>query len=343
MDFNKLQLILKEMGEPAFRYGQIRDAFTKQSILDFKDISTISKTLAENLAGNISPLSFKAEKVLESRDKLSYKARLRLADGLVIETVFLSPLPGRWSACISSQVGCPLACRFCATGQSGFRRNLTSEEIIDQVLFWKNFFKERKLTGKFSSLVFMGMGEPFLNWPEVKSALKILINPEFFNFGSRSISVSTAGIVEGIKNMAREFPQVNLAVSLIFPNNKDRSQYMPVNRRFNLSQIKKALVYYFSKTNRKVFLEYIMFKGLNDQLAQADELIEFIKSIENGTKLFHVNLIRYNVASGGFSPSDAKTTEWFKNYLAQNKVGATIRKSLGAEIKGACGQLASNQ
>ncbi|MFA4833826.1 MAG: 23S rRNA (adenine(2503)-C(2))-methyltransferase RlmN [Patescibacteria group bacterium] len=339
MDFNKLQLILKEAGEPAFRYSQIKDAFTKQSILDFKDISTITKSLAEDLAKKISPLSFKVEKVLESRDKLSFKARLRLFDGLAIETVFLSPLSGRWSACISSQVGCLLACRFCATGQGGFKRNLTNEEITDQVLFWKNFFKERKLSGKFSSIVFMGMGEPFLNWPEVKESLKILISPEFFNFGSRSISVSTSGIITGIKDMAREFPQINLAVSLIFPNNKDRSQHMPVNRRFNLGDLKKALTYYFSKTNRKVFFEYIMFKGINDQPAQADELIEFIKSIEGGAKLIHVNLIRYNIASGGLAPSDVKTTEWFKNYLARNKIGATIRKSLGAEIKGACGQL----
>ena len=139
MDFNKLQLILKEAGEPAFRYSQIKNAFIKQSILDFKDISTISKTLAENLAGKISPLSFKAEEILSSKDKLSFKARLRLSDGLAIETVLLSPLPGRWSACLSSQIGCPLACRFCATGQSGFRRNLTSEEITDQVLLEKLF------------------------------------------------------------------------------------------------------------------------------------------------------------------------------------------------------------
>ncbi|MDD5290712.1 MAG: 23S rRNA (adenine(2503)-C(2))-methyltransferase RlmN [Patescibacteria group bacterium] len=350
MDFIKLQSILKEIGEPAFRYRQIKDAFTKQFVLDFKNISTISKSLAEDLAEKISPLSFKAEKILESKDGLSFKALLRLSDGAVIETVLLSPLPGRWSACLSSQVGCSLACRFCATGQGGFRRNLTSEEITDQVLFWKNFFKEKKLAGKFSSLVFMGMGEPFLNWPEVKSALKILIDKEFFNLGSRSISVSTSGIPDGIKNMAREFPQINLAVSLIFPNDRQRSQYMPVNRRFNLNQLKKALTYYFSKTNRKVFFEYVMFKGLNDQAAQADELIEFIKSIEGGAKLIHVNLIRYNAASGGFSPSDAKTTEWFKDYLKwfkdylnKNKVGATIRKSLGEEIKGACGQLAGNQ
>ncbi|MDD5031785.1 MAG: 23S rRNA (adenine(2503)-C(2))-methyltransferase RlmN [Patescibacteria group bacterium] len=343
MDFNKLQLTLNEMGEPAFRYKQIRDAFTKQFTLDFESISTISKSLAGDLGEKIFPLSFKVEKILESKDGLSYKALLRLADGLVIETVLLSPLSGRWSACISSQVGCQLACRFCATGQGGFRRNLTSEEITDQVLFWKNFFKERKLAGKFSSLVFMGMGEPFLNWLEVKNALKVLISPDFFNFGSRSISVSTSGIVEGIKNLAREFPQINLAISLIFPNDKDRSKYMPVNRRFNLSQLKKALAYYFSKTNRKVFLEYVMFKGINDQPAQADELIEFIKSIEGGTKLIRVNLIRYNAASGGLAPSDSKTTEWFKDYLAKNRIGATIRKSLGAEIKGACGQLAGNQ
>jgi adenine C2-methylase RlmN of 23S rRNA A2503 and tRNA A37 len=341
MDFHKLQLTLKKMGEPDFRYRQIRDAFTKQFILDFKDISTISKSLADNLAGEIAPLSFRAEEILESKDGLSFKALLRLSDGLAVETVLLSPFSGRWSACVSSQVGCPLACRFCATGKGGFKRDLTCEEITDQVLFWKNFFKGKNLAGKFSSLVFMGMGEPFLNWPEVKNALRILTGEEFFNFGSRDISVSTAGIVPGIKNMAREFPQVNLAVSLIFPNDQTRSQYMPVNGRFNLNQLKKALIYYFSKTNRKVFLEYIMFKGINDQKLQADELIEFIRSIEGGAKLIHVNLIRYNVAAGGFSPSDIKTARWFKNYLAKKKIGATIRKSLGTEIKGACGQLAS--
>ena len=277
MDFNKLQLTLKEAGEPDFRYNQIKDAFTKHSILDFKEISTISKTLADNLVEKVSPLSFKADEVLESDNKLSYKAVLRLSDGLLIETVFLSPLAGRWSACISSQVGCHLDCRFCATGKGGFKRNLTCEEIIDQVLFWKNFFKERKLEGKFASIVFMGMGEPFLNWPEVKNALKILISPDFFNFSSRDISVSTSGIVDGIKNMAREFPQVNLAVSIIFPNNKDRSEYMPVNRLFNLSDLRKALAFYFNHTSRQVFFEYIMFKDLNDKEAQADELIELIE------------------------------------------------------------------
>ncbi|MDD5071855.1 MAG: 23S rRNA (adenine(2503)-C(2))-methyltransferase RlmN [Patescibacteria group bacterium] len=340
MDFNKLKLTLKKMGEPDFRYRQIKDAFAKQFILDFESISTISKSLADNLAGEVAPLSFQAEKIFESKDGLSFKALLRLPDGLAAETVLLSPLPGRWSACVSSQVGCKLACRFCATGKSGFKRDLTCEEITDQVLFWKNFFKTRKLAGKFSSIVFMGMGEPFLNWPEVKNALRILTGEEFFNFASRDISVSTSGIVEGIKNMAREFPQVNLAVSLVFPNDRQRSQYMPVNRRFNLNQLRKALIYYFSKTNRKVFLEYIMFKSINDQLAQADELIEFIRSIEGGAKLIHVNLIRYNVAAGDLAPSDVKTAQWFKNYLAKKKIGATIRKSLGAEIKGACGQLA---
>ena len=343
MDFNKLQLTLKEAGEPDFRYKQIRDAFTKHSILDFKDITTISKTLANDLAKEISPLSFKVDNVLESDDKLSYKAVLRLSDGLLIETVFLSPLAGRWSACVSSQVGCHLDCRFCATGKSGFKRDLTSEEITDQILFWKNFFKERKLEGKFASIVFMGMGEPFLNWLEVKSALKILISPDFFNFSSRDISVSTSGIVDGIKNMALEFPQFNLAISIIFPNNKDRSEYMPVNRLFNLGDLKKALAFYFNNTSRQVFFEYIMFKGLNDGEVQADELIELIKSIRGGIKLIHVNLIRYNIAAGDFAPSDIEKVKKFKNYLARQRIGVTIRKSLGEEIKGACGQLAKNK
>ncbi|MCK4539599.1 23S rRNA (adenine(2503)-C(2))-methyltransferase RlmN [Candidatus Parcubacteria bacterium] len=340
MNFHKLKSTLRDLQEPNFRYKQIVSAFCKKGVLDYSQISNISKKLVKDLKERIKPLSFSAEKIYSANNNLSFKARLKLNDGELIETVFLSPLPGAWSACVSSQAGCKLACKFCATGQSGFKRNLSSEEITDQVVFWKHFSREKKLNGNFSNIIFMGMGEPFMNWDEVKSAIKQLVDPEFFGFGSRHISVSTSGVVDGIKKLANDFPQVNLAISLIFPEDSLRSEYMPINRKFNLKKLQLAISSYLNKTNRKVFLEYVMLKGINDDLKQADNLIDFINTIENGRKLLHVNLIRYNTTMVEFIPSDLGTVNKFKNHLLRKSIKTTIRKSLGDEIKGACGQLA---
>lgn len=340
MDFIELKNFLKDRGEPGFRYRQIRDAFAKQAAISFQDVKNIPKKLACELEAELSPLSFSAEKILSARDQRAHKAIFKLKDGALIESVFLSALPNVWSACVSSQAGCPLACSFCATGQSGFKRNLTSAEITDQVVFWKNFSKAKNLAGSFSHIVFMGMGEPFLNWPAVKEALGLFISPDYFAFAARHISVSTSGIAPGIKNLAKEFPQVNLALSLVFPDNKLRGKYMPVNQRYNLDDLRSALEYYLAKTNRKVFLEYILFAGINDELRHADKIADFINSIENGAKLMHVNLIVSNSAEAEFSAPNAKTVQNFLNFLRRKRVSATIRKSLGDEICGACGQLA---
>jgi len=175
--------------------------------------------------------------VLESDNKLSYKAVLRLSDGLLIETVFLSPLAGRWSACISSQVGCHLDCRFCATGKGGFKRNLTCEEIIDQVLFWKNFFKERKLEGKFASIVFMGMGEPFDNYLNTVKAVKIINDEKCLNIAARRITISTCGIIPAIKKLKNLNLQINLSISLHAADDKLRSRLMPVNKKYPLKNL----------------------------------------------------------------------------------------------------------
>ncbi len=340
MNLGKLKKTIKNLGEPDFRFRQIRDAVYKHGILDFSEMSNVPKALAQKLEEEVQLFSFEVDQVLSSRNGLSHKALLKLSDGNLVETVLLSPISGKWSACVSSQVGCHLGCRFCATGKLGFKRDLKTEEIIDQVLFWKNFVRTNKLLGTFSNIVFMGMGEPFLNYREVKGAIGQLIDEEFFNFAARHISVSTSGVTDGIRSLAKDFPQVNLAISLIFPDNKQRNEYMPVNRIADLEKLSKAISDYIYKTNRKVFLEYIMFQGLNDKREDADKLIDFINSVEDGRKLAHVNLIRYNTATEGFKPSDRKTTEWFKNYLNNHQIKTTIRKSLGAEIKGACGQLA---
>jgi adenine C2-methylase RlmN of 23S rRNA A2503 and tRNA A37 len=185
----------------------------------------------------------------------------------------------------------------------------------------------------------MGMGEPFLNWQSVKESLETLIDPDLFGFGSRSISVSTAGVAEGIENFAQYFPQMNLALSLHFATDEKRDQFMPVNKKYNLESVKNALKKYFSLTNRKVFIEYILLDGINDAEADARSLSQFLRSIGK-LQLLHVNLIRYNAAGGGLLPSPRERAQKFKDYLLRDGIPVTIRKSLGDEVQGACGQLA---
>ncbi len=368
MDVQKLEKILQEKNQPKFRAEQIKKAIYQEGVSNFSEISTISKDLRENLEKEIRLLSFEVQQVLVSKDKQSIKALLKLPDGNLIETVLISPIKDVWSACISCQVGCAIGCHFCATGKMGLTRNLTSEEITDQILFWKQYLA-KNLKFKISnlklnpndkiqnskleirnydvnSIVYMGMGEPFLNWEQVKNSLKELIDPSLFGFGSRSISVSTSGIPEGIQKLADEFPQVNLALSLHFGTDEKRSAAIPINRKNNLAALREALKNYFQKTKRKVFLEYIMLSGVNDSSADADDLVRFVKSIGK-SQLLHVNLIRYNATDSEFKSSSKERTVLFRDYLEtmpagrqENKISVTIRKSLGEEIQGACGQLA---
>jgi len=343
MDINKLEDKLQDLGQPAFRLKQIQKAIFQDGVSSWSEITTLSKDLREKLEKELPILSFTAEKILESRDGESAKAPLKLSDGNCIETVLIQPKPEMWSVCVSSQVGCPLNCRFCATGQGGFTRNLTAEEITDQVLFWKQWLKNNQklqtTNYKLDNVVYMGMGEPFLNWQNVRESLESLIDPDLFGFGSRSISVSTAGVAEGIADFAQDFPQMNLALSLHFATDEKRDQFMPVNKKYNLESVKAALKKYFSLTNRKVFIEYILLDGINDSETDARALSQFLRSIGK-LQLLHVNLIRYNTAGGGLKPSPRERAQQFKDYLLRDGIPSTIRKSLGDEVQGACGQLA---
>lgn len=354
MNIQKLEEILQAQNQPKFRLEQIKKAIYQEGISSFAEISTISKDLREILEKEINILSFEVQNVLISKDEQSMKALLKLQDGNLIEAVLIAPKPGVWSACISCQVGCAIGCKFCATGKMGLTRNLTAEEITDQVLFWKQYLKlnsndniensktnheTQNVSQKIDTIVFMGMGEPFLNWEQVSQSLRDLIDPTIFGFGARSISVSTSGIPEGIEKLATEFPQVNLALSLHFGTDAKRSVAMPINRKNNLEALRIALQSYFQKTKRKVFLEYVMLAGVNDSSDDADNLIRFVKSIGK-LQLLHVNLIRYNATDSEFKSSSKERTVKFRDYLEQNRIGVTIRKSLGEEIQGACGQLA---
>jgi 23S rRNA (adenine(2503)-C(2))-methyltransferase len=360
MHIKSIYKFIHDNNLPPFRAQQIIRAIFQENIASFAEITTLPKDLREKITMEIKILSFRIKKFLPSSDKKSAKALLELEDGLLIETVLLESKKKQWSVCISSQAGCALGCRFCATGALGFKRNLTAEEITDQVLFWKQFIKKfpsqekwqekeiifplAETTDKYISakrnftIVFMGMGEPFANYANVKNAIQSLTDHELFGFGDRHISVSTSGLADGIKKFAKDFPQINLAISLIMPTDAQRTEFMPINKKFNLSDIKRALDYYFHITNRKVFLEYILFRDINDGRKDADNLIGFIRSCSK-PELLHINLISYNATTPGLFPATPERTNWFKNYLQKNRISVTVRKSLGDDIHAACGQL----
>jgi 23S rRNA (adenine(2503)-C(2))-methyltransferase len=369
MNIQKLEKFLKDNNQPKFRLDQIIKAVYQDGISDFAEISTLSKDLRESLSKEMRILSFTVEKVLEAKDKQSAKALLKLTAGHpelaegsndYIESVLISPKPNTFSVCVSSQVGCPMRCEFCATGKMGLKRNLTAEEITDQILFWKQYLQKSKIQNpkskknlnsiignwdleignyNISNVVYMGMGEPFLNWEEVKKSLEILTDQKLFGFGSRSISVSTCGIPEGIEEFGKSFPQMNLAISLHFADEEKRKKYMPVAQNYDLEKLRQSLQKYFQISNRKVFIEYVMLDGINDGKEDMEKLVSYLQSVGK-KQLLHVNLIRYNSASGDFKPSSKNKTENFKKYLQDNGISATIRKRLGDEIQGACGQLA---
>jgi 23S rRNA (adenine(2503)-C(2))-methyltransferase len=341
MNLKKLENFLVKNNQPKFRLKQIRDAIYKNGIFSFREISTIPENLRINLEKEMKLFSFSAERIVVANNKKSIKALFRFEDNNKIETVLMESNIGAYTVCVSSQAGCPLDCLFCATGQEGFKRNLSSEEITDQVLFWKAYLRQEKNIKNISfNIVFMGMGEPFLNWGEVKKSVSVFVNPELFGISSRSISISTVGVRGGIEKFTQVFPQVNLAISLHFTDDEKRSRYMPANRSFNLDDIKRALQKYFQKNNRKVFIEYLMLNNLNDSVKDAESLAQYLKDIGN-TFLFCVNLISYNRTSADCRATPAEKITKFKNILLRHNINTTIRKSLGNEIKGACGQLAT--
>jgi 23S rRNA (adenine2503-C2)-methyltransferase len=268
------------------------------------------------------------------------KAVIELEDGLAVETVLMKHTDRRNTICVSSQIGCPLGCLFCVTGTMGFKRNLNVSEIVEQVLFFARYLKKSAQGGSASggknitNVVFMGMGEPFLNWENVSQAIQILNDDNCFGIGARKISVSTAGITEGIAKLIQDFPQINLAISLHAPDDKLRGELMPVNKKYSIAKILEAVDKYIEKTNRKVMFEYVMLKGINDSEEQAKKLARLLKR-----PLYMVNLIAYN-PNGRFEPSPAEKIKKFKAILEKSGIFTTQRYRFGTDIEAACGQLA---
>ena len=338
MNNAKIEEIIEKYKLPAFRAKQLRKSFFEEYSNSFENVTTLKKDLREELVQNESILTVKLYKMFKSADGRCFKAVMELHDGRYVETVLMSPKPGHWTTCISSQVGCALACTFCATGTMGLLRNLTSEEITDQVLFWKQFIKEQKYDFTLSNVVYMGMGEPLHNKKEVFASLRELTNPETFNMGSRHLSVSTSGMVKAVYELAEEFPQVNLALSLHAANDDLRTKLMPINKRWNLESLTEALNDYLAKTKRKIFIEYILLDGENDSIKHAEELATYLKTVQP-SYLLHTNLIVYNKTASEHEQSTKDNARAFKAHLEKRGISATIRKNLGRDIDGACGQL----
>lgn len=380
MNLERIKKIVEDYQLPKFKRQQLIDAIFKQYVSSFDEITTLSKNERQLLSEKEHILSVEPYKILVSQEGNAYKALLKLrSSGKLIETVLLNPKPGLWSTCISSQVGCAMACTFCATGTMGLLQNLTAEEISDQVLFWKQYIvkegvKEKTSNGKFSknkeqgllsnskqqpkinmvtrenselahlsNVVFMGMGEPMANMNAVCQAITELTAADGLNLGSRNISVSTSGLVPGIKRLATEFPQVNLALSLHAADDELRSKLMPVaNKAFPLAKLTESVKEYLTATNRKVFVEYILLDQENDQEQHARNLVKWLKTLE-APHLTHVNLIVYNKTDSDHEESSRAQARRFKQILLDSGIPSTIRKNLGRDIMAACGQLVIKQ
>lgn len=315
---------------PKYRLAQAQEALFKQFINSWDEAKVFSKALRAELT-MACPINIPAQ-VFTSADGASAKALITLDDGQQIETVLMKHADGHQTVCVSTQVGCPMGCAFCATGKLGLTRNLTAEEIFMQVLLFCRHTKQRV-----DNVVFMGMGEPFLNYAAVLKAIALLNSPDKLNISSRHISISTCGVIAGINKLAAEEFPVNLALSLHAPNAKLRSLLMPINKTQPLPEVLKALKAYILKTKRRVMLEYVLLKDINDQVAHAHELAQLLKT--SLPKLFFVNLIIYN-ATGNFSATEPHQIQRFKNTLMQEGINVTQRYAFGRGIKGACGQLA---
>ena len=329
-DYNldKLKEEMVLLGEKGYRAEQIFKWIYVDRVNSFKEMTNLSIELREKLEKNYSLNNFKIIKKQESSDGTK-KYLLDVLDGNAIETVLMKYHHGN-TICVSSQIGCKMGCKFCASTGIKFIRNLSSGEIVEQIL------KVEKDSGeKISNIVFMGIGEPLDNYENVIGAIRIINNPKGLNIGARHISVSTSGLVPKIYDLAKENIQCTLSISLHATNNKKRSEMMPVNKRYSIEELIKACKDYIKITNRRISFEYALAKDNNDNLEDAKELVHLLRGMN-----CHVNLIPINkIENGNYMKSSNENIIKFRDYLNDNGIVATIRRELGSDIDAACGQL----
>lgn len=330
LTLKELEEYFVENGEKKFRAIQIYEGLYKKRLTSFDEMTNISKELREKLNRTFSINKIKL--LIKQQGENVNKYLFELEDGNKIESVLMFHDYGI-SICVSSQVGCNMTCAFCESGRLKKVRNLLAHEIVEQILLIEEDIKKR-----ITHVVVMGIGEPFDNYDNVMRAIKIINCGKGIDIGSRHITISTCGVVPGIKKFMNEEGQVNLAISLHAPNDELRNKLMPINKAYNIEELMTSIKEYIAKTNRRVTFEYIMLEDINDSEKEAKELVNLLKGIN-----CYVNLIPYNETDNiGFK----RTKEWkilrFYDILKSNKINTTIRKEFGGKVDAACGQLRAN-
>ena len=329
---SELEQIVSDMGEQRFRAKQIFK-WLYDGAESYEEMTNIPKRLIEKLDEKYSVNNLKIEQKFVSRIDETRRYLLQLDDGNFVESVLMKYHHG-YTICVSSQVGCAMGCAFCASTVGGRVRSLTSGEIIGQVMT-----VQKDLGQRISNIVMMGMGEPLDNFDNVMRFLENVNNPLGLNIGHRHITLSTCGLVDKIYELADRKLQITLSISLHAPNDEKRSAIMPVNKKYNIEKLIKACRYYIEQTGRRISFEYTLIRGVNDNEAEARELLKLIKGL-----LCHVNLIPVNeVKESGFSASDRNAVEKFRAVLEKGGISATVRREMGADISAACGQLRANR
>lgn len=325
--------VFKTWGEPAFRAKQVSEWLWKKSATSFDEMTNLSLKTRDMLKEHFSILAVSTATKQVSADG-TIKSGFRLHDGHMIEGVLI-PADDRMTACVSSQVGCSLTCKFCATGYMERKRNLDPAEIYDQVVMIDKQAREANNV-PLTNIVYMGMGEPLLNYANVLKSVEYITSPDGLGMSPKRITVSTAGIAKMIKKLGDDDVKFNLALSLHAANDEKRNQIMPINESNTLEALKEALQYFYQKTKNKITFEYIMFYSFNDTLKDAEELFQFTKAVPS-----KVNIIEYNpIAEATYKNADPEALDKFSAYLEDRGVVVNVRRSRGKDIDAACGQLA---
>ena len=327
----------ESIGEKKFRAKQVYEWIWQKHAHSFADMSNLSKDLRKKLGETFTLPALTIDATQYSADG-TVKSRFRTHEGHLVEGVLI-PTNDRKTACVSSQIGCSLSCKFCATGYIDRKRNLHYDEIYDQVVFI-NEQSEKVFTKKLSNIVFMGMGEPLLNYKNVLKSIERITSPDGLGMSPRRITVSTAGVAKQIKQLGDDEVKFKLALSLHAATDNKRHEIMPINDTNNIKSLIEALNYFYKKTENEITFEYILFKDFNDSLKDADELIKIYRQVPADL----INIIEYNpIDRAKFQKPDEAVTDQFMAYLEKKKINARLRKSRGKDIDAACGQLANKE
>ncbi|NII25112.1 23S rRNA (adenine(2503)-C(2))-methyltransferase RlmN [Pseudoflavitalea sp. X16] len=334
---DELNSYFETLGEKKFRAKQVYEWLWLKQAQQFDAMTNLSKELRAKLADNFSLPALTVDATQYSADG-TVKSRFKTHDGHLVEGVLI-PTEERKTACVSSQIGCSLSCKFCATGYMDRKRNLDFDEIYDEVVLI-NQQSERVYDKKLTNIVFMGMGEPLLNYRNVLKAIERITSPDGLGMSPRRITVSTAGVAKQIRQLGDDNVRFKLALSLHAANDTKRNEIMPINESNNLQALIEALNYFYKKTENEITFEYILFNNFNDSLKDADELIRIYRQVPADL----VNIIEYNpIDMATFRKPDEQVVNNFMSYLEKHRVNARLRRSRGKDIDAACGQLANKE